>query len=108
MRALTGGGADAAVNAARSGARDALRAVRDGGRLATITGDPPPPERDIVPASIYVAPDGARLRKLVRLVADGVLTVTVGARYPLERVADAMALVRQGSGGAAVVLQPGG
>ncbi len=41
------GGADAAVNAARSGARDAVRAVRDGGRLATITADPPAAERGI-------------------------------------------------------------
>jgi NADPH:quinone reductase-like Zn-dependent oxidoreductase len=36
VRALTGGGVDAAANAARSGSAQAIRAVRDGGRLATI------------------------------------------------------------------------
>ncbi len=39
VRSLTGGGADAAVNAAPSGASAAMQAVRDGGRLATITGE---------------------------------------------------------------------
>ena len=42
-RSLAGGGADAAVNAVPSGASDALAAVRDGGRLATISGGPPGP-----------------------------------------------------------------
>ena len=40
--ALTGG-VDAAVNAAVNGERDALAVVRDGGRLATITGNRRPP-----------------------------------------------------------------
>src|SRR6185312_884349 len=50
VRVLTSGsraGVDAAVNAARAGSADAVRAVRDGGRLATITADPPPAERGI-------------------------------------------------------------
>jgi NADPH:quinone reductase-like Zn-dependent oxidoreductase len=40
-----GRGVGAAVNAARGGAAAALQAVAGDGRLATITGDPPPPER---------------------------------------------------------------
>jgi len=108
VRSMTGGGADAAVNAARAGAAQALRAVRDGGRLATITGDPPPPERGVTAADVYVAPDGDRLGELTRLLAHGALAVTVGAGFPLERAADALAAARHGGNGAAVVLRPGG
>jgi NADPH:quinone reductase-like Zn-dependent oxidoreductase len=46
--AMTDGtGVCAAVNATPDGAGDAIRAVRDGGRLATITSDPPEQERGI-------------------------------------------------------------
>jgi NADPH:quinone reductase-like Zn-dependent oxidoreductase len=44
-RSLTGGGVDAAANAARAGPAAAVKAVRDGGRLAAITADLPPAER---------------------------------------------------------------
>ena len=106
VRSLTGGGADAAVNAARDGAADAARAVRDGGSLATITSDPPEPGRGITVREIYVAPDGPRLRRLAGLLAQGVITVTVGQRYPLEQAAAALDAVRRGAHGTAVVLQP--
>jgi len=52
VRSLTGGGADAAVNAARSGAQDAMRTVRDGGQLATITRDPPTAQRGIAVTAV--------------------------------------------------------
>jgi NADPH:quinone reductase-like Zn-dependent oxidoreductase len=107
-RALAGGGADAAVNATPSGSRDAVRAVRDGGRLATITADAPPAERGITSVEILVAPDGNALRRLARLLAEGVITVTVGAGFPLEQAAAATAQVRRGTHGGAVVLRPGG
>jgi NADPH:quinone reductase-like Zn-dependent oxidoreductase len=106
-RALAGGGIDSAVNATPSGARDAIRVVRDGGRLATITADAPPEEREITAVEILVAPDGAALRRLIRLLAEGVITMTVGARFPLEQAAAAMAQVRRGTHGTAVVLEPG-
>jgi NADPH:quinone reductase-like Zn-dependent oxidoreductase len=61
VRSLTSGGADAAVNAAPAGAGDAMRAVREGGSLATITHDPPQPERGITVHQVEVEPDGARL-----------------------------------------------
>jgi NADPH:quinone reductase-like Zn-dependent oxidoreductase len=106
VRALTDGGAgvDAAVNAARSGSADAVRAVRDGGRLATITGDLPPAERGIALSDIVVIPDGARLARLVPLLAPD--TITVGASYPLAEAAAALARLRQGTHGAAIVLAP--
>ena len=106
VRALTDGGAgvDAAVNAARSGSADAVRAVRDGGTLATITGDLPPAERGIALSDIVVVPDGARLARLVPLLASDV--ITVGASYPLAEAAAALARLRRGTHGAAVVLEP--
>ena len=107
VRALTEGsraGVDAAVNAARSGSADAVRAVRDGGRLATITADLPPAERGIALSDIVVVPDGARLTRLVPLLAPD--AITVGASYPLAGAAAAMARLHQGTHGAAVVLEP--
>ena len=60
--AITGGsGVAVAVNAAPDGAGDAIRAVRDGGRLATITSDPPEQERGITVSNVYVRPDGGQL-----------------------------------------------
>jgi hypothetical protein len=51
VRALTGG-VDAAVNAAPGGDRDAIAAVRDGGRLVTITRNAPPASRGIETVSV--------------------------------------------------------
>jgi len=106
VRALTssGIGVDAAINAARSGSADAVRAVRDGGRLATITGDLPPAERGVALSDIVVVPDGARLARLVPLLAPD--AITVGASYPLAEAAAAMARLHQGTHGAAIVLEP--
>ena len=107
VRALTDGGADAAVNAAPAGPRDAVRAVRDGGRLAAITDELPGPERAITMTAIVVVPDGARLRRLIPLVEQGAISIAIGAWYPLEAAAEAMARVQQRTHGEAVVLRPG-
>jgi len=108
VRALTGGrGADLAANAAPGGAARALGAVKDGGRLATITSDPPRAERGVEVSQVYVAPDGPRLARLGELLAAGTIGVTAGAPFPLEHAADALARLRQGTNGQAVVLQPG-
>ena len=108
VRALTGGrGADLAANAAPGGAARALGAVKDGGRLATITSDPPRAERDIEVSQVYVAPDGPRLARLGELLAGGAISVTACAPFPLEQAADALACLRQGTNGQAVVLQAG-
>jgi hypothetical protein len=78
------------VNAARGGAATALQAVADEGRLATITGDPPPPERGVTVADVYVRADGARLAALVTALADGLLSVHVAAASPLADAATAL------------------
>jgi NADPH:quinone reductase-like Zn-dependent oxidoreductase len=106
VRALTQGGVDAAANAARAGSAQAIRAVRDRGRLATITSDPPPAERDITVREVYVAPDGSRLSRLVELLAQGALAVSVSEWFPLEQGAAALARAGHGAPGSAVVLQP--
>jgi NADPH:quinone reductase-like Zn-dependent oxidoreductase len=108
VRELTAGrGVDLAVNAAPGGAARALGAVRNGGRLATITSDPPDGERGIEVSQVYVAPDGPRLARLGELLAAGTIGVTVSAPFALEHAARALAHLKQGTNGQAVVLQPG-
>jgi hypothetical protein len=98
-----GAGVDAAVNAARSGSADAVRASRrrqarhDNGRPAAY-------QRGIALSDIVVIPDGARLARLVPLLAAD--AITVGASYPLAEAATALARLRQGTHGAAIVLAP--
>jgi NADPH:quinone reductase-like Zn-dependent oxidoreductase len=107
VHALTGGrGADVAVNTVAGDADRALAAVKDGGRFATITSDSPAAVRGIEITQVYVAPDGPRLAQLGELLASGAITLTVGAEYPLERAADALAHVLRGTNGQAVVLEP--
>ena len=108
VRALTGGhGVDVGVNAVPGDAERVLASVRDGGRIATITSDPPASERGIDVTEVYVAPDGPRLAALSDLLGTGVLTLDVGAEFPLERAAEALAYVLRGTNGLAVVLEPG-
>ena len=103
--ALTdGSGVSAAVNAAPGGAADAIRAVRDGGRLATITSDPPEQERGIAVSSVYVTPDGGQLDGLGRLLAAGQLEISLATSYELRDAAEALATAVSGRAGGAVAL----
>jgi len=99
-----GRGVAAAVNAARGGAATAMHAIADNGRLATITGDPPPSERGITVADVYVQADGERLARLARELADGRLSLQVGATYPLAEAATALEQVVAGRVAGAGVL----
>jgi NADPH:quinone reductase-like Zn-dependent oxidoreductase len=94
-----------AANAAPGGEADVLGALADGGRLATITGMPPPAERGISIANVYVRPDGDQLRRLAASLADGKLHVDIGASYPLTGAAEGLARATKGARGA-VVLEP--
>jgi NADPH:quinone reductase-like Zn-dependent oxidoreductase len=98
-----GRGVDAVVNAARGGAATALRTVVDGGYLATITGDPPSPERGVTVANIYVRADGPRLAVLVAAFAEGLLSLHVGATLPLADAAAALQRAVTGRAGATVL-----
>jgi NADPH:quinone reductase-like Zn-dependent oxidoreductase len=98
-------GIRAAANAAPGGEADALGALADGGRLATITGAPPPKERGISIADVYIRPDGDKLRMLAASFAEGKLHVDIGSSYPLTRAGEGLAQALKGGGGA-VVLEP--
>ena len=107
VRALTNGiGVPAAVNAARGGEPATLSAVAEGGRLATITGAPPKPERGVSIANVYVRADGQKLRELAGLLAKRELEVSIHSVHPLAQAADALALVTRRGAGGAVVLRP--
>src|SRR5439155_1435780 len=90
VREISGGGAPKAVNAARGQAATTLKAVADGGRLATITGDPPREERGVAVSDVYVRPDGRQLSSLAELLACGTLSVPIASVRPLEQAAQAL------------------
>ncbi|HET7379778.1 MAG TPA: zinc-binding dehydrogenase [Gaiellales bacterium] len=99
-----GRGVGAAVNTARGAAAAAIEAVADGGRLATITGDAPSPERGITVSDVYVRADGARLTALVAALADGTLSLRVGRTAPLVEAASALQAASAGHAAGATVL----
>jgi NADPH:quinone reductase-like Zn-dependent oxidoreductase len=106
VRAITEGrGVAAAVNAVPGHAADALRAVADHGRLATITSDPPAEERGITVSNVYVRPDGNQLRTLAEHFAAGTLTIPVASTHRLADAAAALARTISGHAGGAVVLR---
>src|ERR671935_945223 len=102
VREITGG-APKAVNAARGQATTAFKAVADGGRLATITGDPPRQERGVAVSDVYVRPDGRQLSALAELLAQGTLSVPIASVRPLEQAAQALREVVAGADGAIVL-----
>jgi NADPH:quinone reductase-like Zn-dependent oxidoreductase len=81
----------------------ALGAVRDGGRLVTITSDPPESERGIEIVSLYVRADGEQLAAAGRDLAAGRLDFELGGSWPLAD-ADA-ALAHAVAGGGSVALE---
>jgi NADPH:quinone reductase-like Zn-dependent oxidoreductase len=99
-------GVDAAVNAARGGAASALKAVAANGRLATITGDPPPTERGVTVVDVYVEADGARLAALAEQLEAGLLSLNVGATFGLSDAATALRGAVSGRAAGATVLTP--
>src|SRR5919202_1181490 len=90
-------GITAAANAAVDGEADALSTLVDGGRLATITGAPPPGERGMSITNVIVRPDGDQLRVLAGSLAEGDLHIDIRASYPLTRAAEALAQAIKGS-----------
>jgi NADPH:quinone reductase-like Zn-dependent oxidoreductase len=100
-----GEGVSAAANATSGGEADAIRAVRDGGRLVTITSDPPSEERGITVTSLIVRADGPQLGEMVDLLAAGKLDIAVTSTFGLAEAAAALAAAQAGHGGA-VVLRP--
>jgi NADPH:quinone reductase-like Zn-dependent oxidoreductase len=107
-REATPGGAGyaTAVNAVPSSATLLASVVADGGRIATITGDPPQPGRGITVSNVYVQADGPALADLAGLLDAGRLTVSVVSEHPLEEARDALFGVVSGRSRGATVLRP--
>ena len=93
-----------AVNAVRGGGAVTVAAVRDAGRMATITGDPPEGGRGISISDVYVRPDTAQLEELCALLGNGQLSLAVGACLPPAEAATALERVVKGASGGPVVL----
>jgi NADPH:quinone reductase-like Zn-dependent oxidoreductase len=107
VRELTGGqGVAAAVNAVPGQARVALEAMHPGGRLATITGDPPPEREGITVSNVYVRADGEQLQTAVALLERRHARIPVGGVYALEQAAQALSAVVDGHVRGAAVLDP--
>ncbi|HET8565014.1 MAG TPA: zinc-binding dehydrogenase [Solirubrobacterales bacterium] len=99
-----GDGVPAAINAAPGGEQDSLSALADSGRLATITGAPPPSERGVTIADIYVEADGARLGRMAERLGNGELAISVGGTYGFAECAEALETAVGGAGGNALAL----
>lgn len=92
-RALAKGAIDAVANAAPGGAAAAMTALADGGRLATITPDPPASTRGISVTTVYVRSDGAQLGRLTALLGAHRLSMPTPRSYRLDQAADALTQV---------------
>jgi NADPH:quinone reductase-like Zn-dependent oxidoreductase len=95
-RGLAKDSIDAVANAAPGGAAAAMTAVADGGRLATITPDPPPSGRGISVTAVYVRSDGAQLGRLTRLLDSHRLSMPTPRSCGLAQAASALARVVAG------------
>jgi NADPH:quinone reductase-like Zn-dependent oxidoreductase len=105
MRLTDSRGVDAVANAVRDGSTTAINTVRNLGRLATITSDPPPPQRDIEITSVYVRADGRQLRTLADQARMKEIEIEAGSTFALVEAEQALALATRGAGGRVVSLR---
>jgi NADPH:quinone reductase-like Zn-dependent oxidoreductase len=103
-RELAKGSIDAVANAAPAGAAAAMTALDDGGRLATITSDPPASTRGISVTAVYVRSDGAELDRLTPLLASRRLSMPIPRSCGLGQAAAALAHVVAGREPSGVVI----
>ena len=103
-RALANNSITAVANAAPGGAVAAMAALADGGRLATITPDPPAPTRGVSVTAVYVRSDGAQLDRLTALLASGRLSMPTPRSCGLDQAAAALADVVAGHEPSGVVI----
>lgn len=106
VRDLTGGGVSVAVNAVRGAALSLMRLVVDGGRLATITGDPPAAERQIRVSDCYVRPDGIALEQLAASFTERGLAIPVAGVFGLSQAGTALSEVISGKAAGGVLIDP--
>jgi NADPH:quinone reductase-like Zn-dependent oxidoreductase len=97
---------DSALTAAPDSSSAALGTLREGGRLATIVGDPPDPERGIEVHDLIVEADAAALADLARLAAAGEITIEIAERFGVTEARAAVEALGSLRSGAKVVLVP--
>jgi NADPH:quinone reductase-like Zn-dependent oxidoreductase len=95
-KALAKGSIHAVANAAPRGATTAMTALADGGRLATITSDPPAHTRGIAVTAVYVRSDGPQLDRLTALLGCHRLRMPTPRTCGLDQAAYALAQVAAG------------
>lgn len=103
-RELAKDSVNAVANAAPGGAAAAMTALADGGRLATITPDPPASARGISVTAVYVRSDGAQLERLTALLGSQRLSVPTPRSCSLDQAASALAQVVAGHESSGVVI----
>lgn len=103
-RALAKDSIDAVANAAPGSSAAAMTALADGGRLATITPDPPASTRGISVTAVYVRSDGAQLERLTALLASRRLSMPTPRSCGLHQAASALAHVVAGHEAGGVVI----
>jgi NADPH:quinone reductase-like Zn-dependent oxidoreductase len=106
VRDLTGGlGADAALDAVGGdSSKTTIRAVKDGGRLAELTGADLPQERKITIIHTQSQPSAKRLDTLRAMFDAGQLKVHVLQSFPLEHARGAQEAVEQPHGPGEIVI----
>lgn len=95
VRALAPAGVDAAIDL--QGVETVHAALELGvrpERIATIAAGPNPPGGAVSTGGVQAAPDA--LERIASAVADGILILPIQATFPLDRVAEAVALQREG------------
>ena len=99
-------GVAAAANAVPGQASVALQTVHPGGRLATITGDPPPERDGITVSDVYVRADGEQLQRVTTLLEQRQTRIRIAGIYGLEHAAQALSAVVESRLRGAAVLEP--
>src|SRR5947209_744680 len=99
-------GVVAAVNAVPGQAGVTLDAVQPGGRLATITGDPPPERDGITVSNVYVRADGEHLQRVATLLERRQTRIRIADIYGLEQAAQALSAVVESRLRGAAILEP--
>jgi NADPH:quinone reductase-like Zn-dependent oxidoreductase len=103
-RALAKDSINTVANAAPRSAAAAMTALADGGRLATITPDPPASTRGISVTAVYVRSDGAQLDRLTALLDSHRLSMPTPRSCSLDQAASALTRVVAGHESSGVVI----
>jgi NADPH:quinone reductase-like Zn-dependent oxidoreductase len=81
-----------------------LGAIRRGGVVATVVGEPSGArERGLEVRKVWARPNPDLLSVLLRAVADGTLVIPIAKRFPLSQIREAHQTAQKGGGGKVIV-----